>query len=323
MQVNSVKSITSFGERRNRFDDASRFVNMNNRQVAYLAYDKAVNPEEERKHQKTILGMLCAIPIVHSIVSGIAHTEWLSHIDTFQVEDVTVNVFKPKFEPILRESASEMVSVAAKTAKAWGLGLAGVFAYHAIKNKVVEKSKPLQEFNKEHPIASFGIDLGLILGGFGLLSAGLAHPKVQALKDSSVIFQSIGNFGKNISQRLNASKFGSKILPNIIESYKSAPAPVKLGALVLAHLPLIIAGATLIKDAAHNKKTKDNIRQEYYGLKEKQFQTAKNLYRQTKTERDFLVAIQEQEIAEQLGCSVPELRSKQEEIDQMFSQAGV
>lgn len=268
MQVQSIgntNSNTGFKSRKN-LEEASAFVNMDDSQLRYYAYESSIDKKEDRKHQNSISRTLYAIPVVETLASGI-----------LAGKDAALSV---------------RTRDAGRTALSWTVLLGAVGLYNAVKNAVVSKSPTLQQFNNDHPVAAFLTDIGFIFTGFILGSIGLLklnnhleekHPEQieEGKKELEILKDEIDN-----------TKFNTEILPKIsarvAQFEEKAPKLMKVGKIALANSIWILAGVALLKSIKYTKERQEKADYNYEKLKGAQFKTAKQLVNVLSVERDVL-----------------------------------
>lgn len=274
MQVASIANIssnTNFKSEDN-IQNASDFVNMNDKQLKKLAYKLSYNKKEvEEKTQKTLLATLCAIPIIDSISKGLlAKNAFVS-----QTKDYT-GIFVEKSTQL-----STKAKAGIKTAGMWGavLGILGI--YSATKNAFTPQNK---KTDKHNPVASFLVDVGVMIGGLALITMGFNEIIEQ-------FPEKVGKMRKGFNkflEKLDKTSLNKKTLPDLEKFAAKHPVVATTGKVALAYSMWITLGVGIYKmfnNVIEQRKKVDNT---FEQLKINQNITAKQLVNVMNVEKDVL-----------------------------------
>lgn len=270
-QVENTNSKLNFGSKHKR-DQISAFVNADDSQLKAAAYEQAIDKDEEKKQQNSLMGMFYALPIVDTIASGI-------------LVDKRNKLTKDSYKALKYSQLSTRAEAAVKTAGTWGFILVAVGLFNATKKALGKQSPELKEYENNHPIVSFVLDIGAVLGVIALSGFALkkfAPEKVEELKSK---FQ-------NSIAKLDETKFNEETLPKLVENVSKVAKKVPRFAngcrIALVNSVWIFLGASLLKsfNYAHNQQKK--VEQNYQELKQKQLEVAKYVANTAIAERDIL-----------------------------------
>ena len=301
MAVQSIENINSSiaFKSRNKREQAEAIVNLNDSQVRSLAYAKSVDKNKEKKNRRTVVGLFYAMPVVDTIAKGIL---------AGTVEPFSKGV-----------SLSKRLGAMGGAVIGWGIILAVIEAYNALKKSTVSNTPELQKSRKKHPIASAFGDLGVIVGGTIFASLGLvkiaqkiAEKNPEALVDAE---SSIVKLAKNINQ----SKFATRTLPKITEGFEKfankLPLTAKATGFALRNSLWILLGISLYKSISHASDRNKKIRTNYHEMKNEQVNAAKYLLNKTTVERDALKQNQI-ELANDLGIVLNQVRETKQLLNE-------
>lgn len=280
MQIQSIGNQNTGFKSKNKMDEASAFVNMDDSELRRLAYVRSNNNEENQKQNNSITRTICAIPVVDTIANGIL------------AEKFVINANSGEILEACKPSLSTKVHTAGNTAIGWAAALGFVGLYNAVKDSVVSKSPSLQRFNNDHPVGAFITDVGLILGGFILGGFGLTklHNNIKEKHPEKVVESE--EHLKQLWGKIDNTKFNKETLPKITarlaEFEKEAPGLFKAGKFALANSMWILAGVAVLQTIKHSNKRQEKIDKNYQTLKMAQLETAKHLVNTLSVERDVL-----------------------------------
>lgn len=286
--VNNTKSNVNFQSKNNNIESASAFVNMDDSKVKELAY--VMSYEQQRHHKKhhnnALNSMFYAIPIVDTLASGIMvakspfarkHLFKLMNNNRLQFPSDVESAFNNLKNAGLKNRMKAMGS----TAKTWAVLLGIIGIYNLAKNAIVSSSKPLKHFQQDNPVASFIVDMGLIIAGFMAGSRGLAtlenkFPK--AVKE----FDAKSN---KFLSKLNKTKLNTKVLPKMVENAdkfaQRMPNVVKAGRFALLNSVWILFGLGLVKmgydQHKERKNFEKNVHKNFKEIKKAQLAVAKQI----------------------------------------------
>lgn len=279
MQIQSIdnKSNVRF-KSRNNVDKAAAFVNLDDNQLKELAYVMSYDKDSQKKHKKSLLSSFYAIPIVDTIASGILVSK-----SSFGRNLIEKLVDKRGFdgEQVARAlnnaSLKTRLKSAGSTAGFWALILGGIGIYDGVKKLAAKKSDSINHFQKDNPISSFVVDMGIILGGCALGAKGLK--KLQEHFPSAK--KEIAIKTNRVLGKLNRTKFNKDILPKLAEGTATlsskAPWAVNAGRFALANSVWIMFGLSLLKTSNSQKHERQKVEHNFHKLKSAQLETAKQL----------------------------------------------
>lgn len=279
MQVKSIENTDQRVKFKSSADMqmASSFVNMNDDQLKDLAYISAVNRDDNKKRRRSVLALFYAMPVVDSITSGILPT----------VLTPTNKILKIK-----NASLGKRTALASKTAGKWALILATVGIYNSAKKAIVSDSKGSQNFGQKHPVLSFIIDIGIILGGLALANKGIQKLVNKPSVQNSKFMQNLKLKSIQAKHWLDNTKFNKEVLPILSEGAsklsEKLPRVSKVTKGLIANSVLVVFVAGLIKMFRHSNKENKKIEKNYNELKDAQLKTAKHLTNALAVERDIL-----------------------------------
>lgn len=280
MQIQGIKTNTNFeAKRRNNVEDIETLVNLDDSQLRYIAQLNNQNTKKNKRDAKKANAMFWAIPIVDTIASGVLFAK-TSRID----KELTKELIKTP----LSLRALETTGVGARWAGA--LGIIGV--YSLAKKSLVSNSKHLQYFEKNNPMASFLIDMGVLftalISGERLLAKKLGKSFKEAPEKT---INNINNVYKKFA-KLDETKFAKNTFPKIQKSLtnfvEKTPKLAKAGRFALANSVWILLGAGLLSSAHNSVKKSRRIENDYNQLKQTQFEAAKFLAAKRELESEIL-----------------------------------
>lgn len=285
--VNNNKSGVNFQSKNNKVESASAFVNMNDAQVKELAYVMSYEQQRhKKKHHNALNSMFYAIPIVDTIASGIMvakspfavqHLFKLKNHDRLQY----VSDAESAFNSFKNASLKNRMKAMGSTAKTWAVLLGVIGVYNLAKNVIVSSSKPLKHFQQDNPVASFIVDMGLIIGGFMAGVRGLARLENKFPKTVKE-FDAKSN---KLLSKLNKTKLNTKYLPKMAENVdkfaQRMPGVVKAGRFALLNSVWILFGLGLIKMGYDQHKARKNfdknVHKNFKEIKKAQLEVAKHI----------------------------------------------
>lgn len=280
----NTKSNVSF-QSKDKLGKASRFVNMDDAQLQLLAYNSSVDKEKDKKAQRKIFGLFCAMPIVDTVARGVLAE---NVVEAFASGNNWESAAKCKFPA----SLSEKLYVSGRTAVSWGFALATVGLYSLVKKEIVENSPGLKHFDREHPITSFLTDVGIIMGAFVLGSKGIRKLYEKAKEKYPEANKNMEQKIINTCEKIDNTALNKKVLPEISQKLatfvQKAPFLAKAGKFALANSVWILLGAALYKMVKHADGERNRVEENYRILKNAQLQTAKHLINTLSIERDVL-----------------------------------
>ena len=262
MQVNATNSNVNFKSA--NLNMATAFVNMNDRELKMYAQLGSYDKKEQQKQRRSIGKILLAIPFVDSIAGGI----------------------------LTKSSLGVKTAVTLNRAAGWGVVIGAVALYNVVKKTMVSKSDTLKTFEQQHPVLSFMGDIGIIMAGFILGAKGLEKLFNKSPEKFVNSFKNGINKAKKIVDKIDNSKFNTKILPKMREFNnsiaKKLPWAADVSKTVLKHSVFTMLGVAIVQTIRnagnHNKKVEKN----YKVLKNEQLKTAQSLVSALKDQRDIL-----------------------------------
>lgn len=281
MQAQSIlntKSNVGF-QSKDKLEKASRFVNMSDAQLQLLAYNATVDKKRDKKDQKTIFGMFCAMPIIDTIASGVLAKRVLINQKTGIVK-------------LANTTLSDKLLAAGVRGSNWILGLGLVSVYSVIKKEIASNSPGVNNFEKNHPILSFLTDIGIVMGGFLLGLKGIDKFADRTVEKHPEAVKRMGQKILNACKKVDDTAFNKVTLPkmsqNLSKFAEEAPFLAKAGRFALVNSVWILLGAALIKMVKVTSDNRDKVEQNFQLLKTAQLQTAKHLVNTLNVERDVL-----------------------------------
>lgn len=275
MQVPVVQNInSSVGFKSNDdLEKANAFVKMDDAQLKRLAAKISYNKKEQKeKTRKTIMATFWAIPAFDILANGV-----LAKNAVFTEGKDVAAVVVEKATPLSTKAHSAL-----RSAGTWGLAL-GVFAlYKSIKRAVAPESENPKNRRFKNPVTSILIDIGLMLGGITLLSAGIRDimkqfpEKIDKMKNKYV---------EKLS-KLDKTNFNTKTMPELRKLAEKFPRSAATGRFLLANSIWIILGMGIYKLFNNSFEERKKIDKTYRELKVCQNQTAKALDKISKVKND-------------------------------------
>lgn len=269
MQVQTIDSSRAgFGHtRKEKMAEAYEFANMDDNQVRELAYKLSYDEKEAKKNQRKVMAKFYTIPVVDTIAGGLLAGKILKES-------------KP--------SLSSIVKVAGERAAVWTGIIALVGACSGVRKGLNASSEKMERFDKNHPVASFMLDFGIIFTTTVALLAGGEKIISKFPKAKEEIAQKVAS----IAKKIDTSKFSREKLPGI---------EAKLTGFAERHPKLASAAEKILKQnvwiglglgflTAIGLAGKENrkVNNTYIQLKEAQLETAKKLTNVLGTQRDAL-----------------------------------
>lgn len=279
MKIKTVENINpGFGKKKqDKIEQASTFINMNDSQLRYLAYVNSEDERTERKQQHSLNRTFWAMPIVDTIASGLLVRGINGEGELSKLEETAL---------------SSRVKAVGDTAAIWALGLSAIGIYNVAKNAVVSNSPSLKRFNRDNPVMSFFVDLGIIAGSFILGLKGLGKLiNNHYEKHPEKVLETEGRIA-NLSEKIDTSKFNTKIMPKIIDKVSKFeerfPNLSNAGKFALANSVFILLGISILKMIKFSADKQKRIEHNYNQIKAAQFETAKYLVNSLGIEDDVL-----------------------------------
>lgn len=277
MQVQSVQSINSNVGFKSSDDleKASVFVNMNDAQLRKLAVKLGHNKKEQNeKNKRAITATFWSIPIVDTIANGVLAKNALI-TEGKEVAAVLVDKATP---------LSIKAHAALKTAGMWGLVIGAFGLYKSIKHAVAPESDNPKNRRLHNPIGSILIDIGVLLGGITLISAGIRN----IIEGCPEKFDKMKNNYINKLEKLDKTDLNTKTLPELRKFAEKSPGIAAAGRFLLANSIWIILGAGIYKVFNNAIEERRKIDRTYRELKVCQGEAAKVLVNTLGVERDVL-----------------------------------
>lgn len=252
---------------------AQAFVNMSDDQLKQIALAKAVEKHNHREHKgSSLLTSLYALPLV----------------------DIAAKTVLEKGEA--GNVLSAKVKTAARTGAGWAGGLALIGVYNIGKKFVVSKSSTLQNFEQNHPVANFLLDIGALFVGFGYAVKGHAVLKNKLTKAFPKAAEFLKGKGEKFTNWLDKTVINTKVLPKISEfaqkTREKAPFIGKVGDFVANNALWIAFFGGVFHDSHKNVKEQQRFGKDfehtYEKLKDAQLKTAKHMTNVLSVERDVL-----------------------------------
>lgn len=268
MQILSVgNSKTSFGHtRKEKMAEAYEFANMDDNQVRELAYKLSYDEKEAKKNQRKVMARFNAIPLVDTIAGGLLAGGFLKG----------------------STALSTRAKAAGKRAAGWAGIIALVGAYSGVKKGLNASSEKMERFDKNHPVASFMLDLGLIFATTGALLAGGKKVLNKFPNAVSEFKQKVAS----VAKKIDTSKFSREKLPIIEEKLagfaEKHPKLAKAGEKMLEQNVWIGLGLGFLAAIGLAGKENSKVNNTYKELKEAQLETAKKLTNVLGAQRDAL-----------------------------------
>lgn len=278
MQVQSIGISTTeaFGHKhRDKMADATAFVNLDDSQLRDLAYSLSYDKESQKKAKNKMWAAFLAMPVIDTISRGI-----LAKNETINAEKKIVKLGETTLSTKLRATG--------KTAVGWLGGLAIVGLYGGVKAAINNSSEGSRDFDHDHPILSFIVDMGLILGAFALGSVGLKKLNGKFPQIRSNIASKI----ETLSSKIDKSKLNNKtyveMSKKVAEFGEKHQGLAKVGKSILENSLLVGLGVSILGSIGVSRKEQKRVEHNYKELKEAQLQTAQKLTKVLGTQRDVL-----------------------------------
>ncbi|MFA7658223.1 MAG: hypothetical protein WCY19_02195 [Candidatus Gastranaerophilaceae bacterium] len=260
---------------------ASTFVNMDDSQLKYLSYVNSFDAKAEKKRNKSFSKWFFAIPIVDSIAMGLLVNRGKRS-----------SLGQKAIAELRNASLSTRFKAAGKTAMTWGLVLSLVSLYNIAKNAVASKSEKVRNFDKNNPLTSFAVDVGLIFGGLTFAERKFAKLSPKTYLKHPKPFVKLNDFIEKTKTFLNESAVNTKFVPKaskfVSEIDKTAPSVNRFGRFALRNSMWILLGAGILKMASNAGHERRKVEKNYHELKAAQFEVAKHLVNALGVERDVL-----------------------------------
>lgn len=307
LQSLNTQSNVNFQSKNKNIEGASAFVNMNDDQIKDMAY---IMSYEQRRHQKkhnnnSLNSMFYAIPVVDTIASAILvsksqfaqkHCINLRNHDRLQSPSDVESLF----HNLQNANLKNRMKAAGSTAKGWVLALGVIGVYNLAKKAIVSHSESMQHFQKDNPVASFIVDMGVIIAGFVAGAKGLARLENKFPKT----VKEFDTKSNKILSKLNKTKLNTKALPKMIEGFEKfserMPRVANATRFALRNSVWILFGLGLVQMGRHQNKErkkiekgfKKDVKRNYKELKKAQFETAKHLSNVLAVEKSVLAQSQ-------------------------------
>lgn len=242
-----------------RSSDMVAFVDLNDRQLRNLAYSMNRNNESSAKKSKNhYASTFLAMPIVDTLASGILVEKFSS-------------VSKEHAELLRKAPLSTRTFCTAKTAANWGVGLGIIGLYNVAKKAITSQSTSANNFNQEHPIASFLTDMAVITAGFFVALKGMGKTASKYFAKNPNKAAKLEDNMTQMATKLDNSNFNKKVLPKIVEKAakfaEKAPFLAKAGRFALANSVWIILGASLLHTDGPSRKEQAKAEETFQKLK--------------------------------------------------------
>lgn len=280
--VNNTQSGVNFQSKNNKIESASAFVNMDDAQVKELAYVMSYEQQHHKKkhHNNALNSLFYAIPIVDTLAAGVL-TVKTSHIAPSQAAELR------------NAPMSARLFSAGRTAGGWAVALGVIGIYNVIKKAFVSNSKSAHHFQKDNPVASFIVDMGIIFAGFigaakGINKLAQRFPKATSELKAKAI---------NVLEKSDKTNFNKKVLPELAKSVdnlaKRMPAAAKASRYTLANSVWILFGLGLLKMGHDQNKERHhfekNVHKNFKEIKKAQLEVSKHLNKVLEAEKNDLV----------------------------------
>lgn len=291
--VNSNKSDFNFQSKNKNIEGASAFVNMDDSQVKELAYVMSYEQQHHKKkrHHNSLNSLFYAIPVVDTLAAGILALK-------------TSRVTPSQAAELRKVPMSSRLAATGLAAGGWAVALGVIGAYNIVKKAFISNSKSAQHFQKNNPVESFIVDMGVIFAGFIAASKGIGKlikhfPKAAGEFEAKAV---------NVLEKADKSSFNNKILPKLAKGAenfaKRMPAAAKASRYVLANSVWILFGLGLLKMGHdQNKERKNfekNVHKNFKEIKKAQLEVAKHLNNVLAVEKNVLAQAQP-ELANELS----------------------
>lgn len=293
MQVQGIRNtnpnVNFESKRRNNAEEIEAFVNMDDSQLKYCAYLNNQNKKEDRKKANAVNRLFYAIPIIDTLASG-ALIQKATNPVVLTEEGL---IGPPLSKKILIDQPLSTRAMSASYAGAKWAGALGIIgAYGLAKKALVSNSKHLQHFEQTNPVASFMIDVGILITGLAAGQNALEKKFVKSLNNNpEKTLPKLEKIGKFFA-KLDDTKFAKKTMPKIQKSLTNfvdnSPKLAKAGRFALANSVWILFGAGLLKTVHNSVQKSKRIEKDYQKLKETQLVAAKYIADEMAYENEIL-----------------------------------
>lgn len=291
MQIQSIDNSNVKFKSRNKLDQVSAFVNMDDAQLLQHAKAEGYDKQKDKKNKKGFTKMLYALPLVDTLASGVVVVR-------------KTNLDKKTLKYCRKAPLSLRTALMAKTAVIWGVGITAVSLYNLGKKAITANSEKAKKFEQNNPMKSFMIDIGVLMTAFmfgtePLLKA--VNKKIAKLREKSFNKNPekfVENEIKANKKVLNAvdwldnTKLNKVFIPKAGKFVKTmthkAPFLAKTARFAAVNSIWVLLGLGLAKAVDRSKHEHNRVEKNYVNLKMKQLEAAKYLSNAAGVERDIL-----------------------------------
>lgn len=160
---------------------------------------------------------------------------------------ILVNKSRTGLSSVAKTSAAPLsirTIAATRTAGTWALGLSIIGIYNVIKKAIASKSQKADNFNRNRPIASFLVDIGIITAGFIVAGKGLNKLAMNKFKKDPKYLERLNEKIIKTMKKLDDTAFNKTTLPKLTKMAdnfaKKAPILAKTGRFLLANAVMIV-----------------------------------------------------------------------------------
>jgi hypothetical protein len=242
MQVNAISS-QNFGHKgckheHNLFSDSEAFASLDKADLMKLSYDMAGKQVNDKKHKRIDNALYYGLPLA----GGLSAVATLSKASRFG-----------------------KLATFATSALNWGAGLLAINAFFGLKNKVVNSSEKLRNFEAQHPIASTLGAIGACIGAVALGTKGLSKLSAKyAPKFEAKYGKMIASKSAPILEKIAKTLDNSKILNKMAEVGTKVPSAIKsAGKFLAVNAPLVLL-FTNIAHSVNHRNVKNEVASKDY-----------------------------------------------------------
>ncbi len=245
MQVNSVSlSQNAANMAFKATPEEQIFANLKDRDIRHIAFAKASNDVNDRKHNMIDKALYLSLPLAGGLSSALRKypPELVEHIKPHNMRSFRVMQF-------------------AKSAAGWGAGLAALSVLWDVKDYLAQRV----DFIKNNPVMSF---IGTFAAGFGVLAAvdkagTKLIDKFAKVADSEKVLKSIVKFRDTLNN--------SKVLNKVSKFVSKFPSPIKdIGRTAAVFAPLIVIAVQIGHMFNHQSVKAQVVNRNYEELKQAQ-----------------------------------------------------